>query len=175
MEEDDSDMQIELPDGKTGRILTAPFVFNFPFLEHITAEAIVQNSDGDIVVIKLKTPQEMDIEDIICPGHLRLSGEMLVEAITIEENIYNLHLAQPIEIITRALGNIPLNVLGIDTACNFVKFRFMEDWDEPIEIVTRFLGIFRVQTLGVDENCNLVTFVRADKWTIIVSIQPQKT
>jgi hypothetical protein len=128
-EEDNSDMQIELPDGKTGRIIIAPFVFNFPFLEHVTAEAIVQNSDGDIVVIKFKTPQEIDIETIICPGHLRLSGEMLVEIITVnvEKNFYYLHLAQPIEIITRALGNIPIKVLGVDTACNFIRFRFIED------------------------------------------------
>ena len=124
--------KIELPDGKTGELIIKPLplVFNLPFIKHAIAEAIIVNSDGIIITCKFSTPQKIDLEYFFIPGHLRLSGEMLVDIINlnIEENYINIHLAQPIEVITRALGNIPLKSLGVETSGKVVRFGLAEEW-----------------------------------------------
>ena len=127
--------EIPLPDGKTASVLQLPGGRNidFPFLMNASVDAIVINEDAIIIAYLFNNPQEIALENIICPrsmGYLR--GEILTKAIS--------------------------RVIEGDT-CNICNIHL----DEPIEIVTRFLGIFRAQTLGVDANCNLVTFVRAEE------------
>jgi hypothetical protein len=134
-EKDKLNGKIKLPDGRTIQVLQLPGgrIIDFPFLMNASVDAIVVNEDAITIAYLFIEPQEIALENIICPrsmGYLR--GEILTKAIS-----------KVIEGDTCSICNIHL--------------------DEPIEIVTIFLGIFRVQTLGVDANCNLVTFVRTDK------------
>jgi len=127
-EKDNLNREIKLPDGKTAKILHLPGgrIIDFPFLTNASVDAIVVNEDAiTIAFLFINTPKEIALENIICPkimGYFR--GEIQTQVISrdIERQLFNIHLIEPIEIVTVFFGNIRVKTLGVDENCNLVTF-----------------------------------------------------
>jgi len=125
-EEDKHNGVINLPDGKTGKVITLPGgrIFDFPFLMNAAIDRIVVNDDGITVAFLFNTPQKIELENIICPSFMVLRGKILTNTISkeIDKEIYNIYLIEPMEIVALFFGIIRVQTIGVDANCNFVTF-----------------------------------------------------